>query len=617
MKILLLGIWAMLWGIGWGMAQPESMTANGKLRIMSYNIHNGMGLDEKRDLQRIARVIRQLAPDVVAVEEVDSATERSGRVDMLKILAAEALMYPVFGPAIDYQGGRYGVGILAKEKPVKHYTLALPGREEQRVFLVAEFENYVFCATHFSLTEEDQLLSVSLIREAVKDYAKPVFLAGDLNTSPDSPVMKALKKVFQPLTSGKSMTFPADHPTECIDYILGLKKEGTSSYALLQSGVVEETVASDHLPVYADVRLAAAKEMIFRTRPYLQNPTECGITVSWLTTVPVYSWVEYGTDPDHLQKAHTVVDGQVIANNFIHKIRLNDLQAGKTYYYRVCSREILSYKAYSKVFGETAVSGLQSFVVPEDHTTDFTALIFNDVHKQSRTMDSLYARVEDVDYDFVFFNGDCIDDPAHEQQAVQFLSYFNEKVGADRVPVFYLRGNHEIRNAYSIQLRELFDYVGDKTYGAFNWGDTRFVMLDCGEDKPDTTWVYYGLNDFTRLRYDQIGFIDQEVHSAAFKRSGKRVLIHHVPVFGNTDRYQPCRELWGDLLARAPFHVSLNAHTHRFAYHPADKTHSFPVVIGGGYSLENATVMILSRKGREMTLKVMDAGGKIIKELKL
>ena len=83
------------------------------------------------------------------------------------------------------------------------------------------------------------------------------------------------------------------------------------------------------------------------------------------------------------------------------------------------------------------------------------------------------------------------------------------------MPVFYLRGNHEIRNAYSIQLRELFDYVGDKTYGAFNWGDTRFVMLDCGEDKPDTTWVYYGLNDFSQLRQDQIGFLKEELNSKA------------------------------------------------------------------------------------------------------
>ena len=114
------------------------------------------------------------------------------------------------------------------------------------------------------------------------------------------------------------------------------------------------------------------------------------------------------------------------------------------------------------------------------------------------------------------FNGDCIDDPASHDEATAFLSELNSTVGAADVPVFYLRGNHEIRNAYSIGLRELFDYVGNRTYGAFNWGDTRIVMLDCGEDKPDDHWVYYGLNDFSGLRAEQVDFLRGEVPPAGY-----------------------------------------------------------------------------------------------------
>ena len=88
---------------------------------------------------------------------------------------------------------------------------------------------------------------------------------------------------------------------------------------------------------------------IFRTKPCLQSLTGNGITVSWLTHVPVYSWVEYGTDTLELKKARTMLDGQVVCNNYIHKIRLENLEAGETYYYRVCSREILKYGAYSKI----------------------------------------------------------------------------------------------------------------------------------------------------------------------------------------------------------------------------------------------------------------------------
>ena len=95
---------------------------------------------------------------------------------------------------------------------------------------------------------------------------------------------------------------------------------------------------------------------IFWTKPCLQSLTGNGITVSWLTHVPVYSWVEYGTDTLELKKARTMLDGQVVCNNYIHKIRLENLEAGETYYYRVCSREILKYGAYSKIFGHTGIS---------------------------------------------------------------------------------------------------------------------------------------------------------------------------------------------------------------------------------------------------------------------
>lgn len=599
-----------------GMAQTEHRGQT-VLRMMSYNIHDGIGLDGKTDYNRIAGVISKWSPDVVAVQEVDSATQRAQRVDILRELAEATFMYRLYAPAIDYQGGKYGIGILSKEKPLSSRIIPLPGREEKRVFLLAEFDKYVFCCTHFSLTEEDQLASVPLILDALKGINKPVFLAGDLNTQPDSPVSKALKENFTPLTSPKNMTFPADKPDVCIDYILGFRAK-EQGYTVLSNSVINEGVASDHRPVCAEVCLKTDPAQIFRTRPYLQNPTGNGITVSWMTNVPVYSWVEYGTDKENLKKAHTLVDGQVISNNHAHKIRLANLQPGATYYYKICSKEILSYRAYSKVFGETAESALLSFTMPAATDKDFTALIFNDIHKQHRTLDALCEQVKDVKYDFVFFNGDCIDDPANETEAVHSLSYFNEKVGADRIPVFYLRGNHEIRNAYSIQLRELFDYVGNKTYGAFNWGDTRFVMLDCGEDKPDDTWVYYGLNDFTQLRFDQLGFIKSELAAKDFKKASKRVLIHHIPIFGDIDKYSPCRELWGEMLGKAPFNVAINAHTHEYKYHPAGEDgHRFPVFVGGGYSMDGATVMVLSKKGDEMTLKVLNAKGKVLNELKL
>ena len=594
------------------------LSAQKNVRVMSYNIHNGVGMDQRADYRRVAEAIRKLSPDLVALQEVDSVTQRSAGADILHELSDYTLMHRTYAPAIPYQGGKYGIGLLSKEKPLRWHTLPLPGREEQRVLLVAEFKDYVFFCTHFSLTEEDQLASVALIvREAERMGGKPVLLAGDLNAHPDSPVMKALLQKFKPLTNVKNKTFPSVKPEETLDYIL-IYTGNECAYATTGSWVIDEQQASDHRPVLADLRLATPVEGIFRTTPYLQNPIGGGITVSWLTHAPVYSWVEYGTDTTQLQRAHTLMNGQVVCNNTIHKIRLNDLKPGVRYYYRVCSREILSYQAYSKAFGYTAVSPFFTFQLPEPGATDFTALVFNDIHNQYKTMAALYDQVKDCGYDFVVFNGDCFDAPGNEAAVVNPLIYYNGVVGADHIPVFYLRGNHEIRSAYSLRLPEFMDYVGGKTYSAFNWGDTRFVLLDCGEDKPDDHWVYYKLNDFTQLRNDQAAFLKEELKSKAFRKANKRVLIHHIPVYGNTDEYQPCTELWGDLLKNAPFNVSLNAHTHEYVFHPKGSAgNHFPVFVGGGYTMDGATVMVLTKRGDHLTIKVVNTAGEVLKEMEL
>ncbi|MDH6533422.1 endonuclease [Parabacteroides sp. 52] len=587
-------------------------------RIMSYNFRNGKGLDNVTDLQRVADAINRMTPDVVAVQEVDSMTARSGQRDVLRELANQTLMYPIYAPAISYDGGKYGIGMLSKEKPLRSYSIPLPGREERRTLLVVEFDKFMMACSHFSLNKEDRFTSVDLIRKEAEKADKPFIIAGDLNARPDSPVIEELQKHFSILSNPKQFTFPANEPRECIDYIAAYKTENMP-FTVLSSRVVEEPVASDHRPVMVNIRFHATQENIFYASPYLQNPVDGGITVMWQTRVPAYSWVEYGTDTLHLKRERTLVDGQVICNDLHNKIRLSGLQPGQTYYYRVCSQEILVYQAYKKVFGQTATSPFYSFTLPEADTKDFTALVFNDIHKQEATLKGLYNLVKDVDYDFVFFNGDCIDDPANEKEALFHIAMQCETVGAANRPVFYLRGNHEIRNAYSIGLRELFDYVGDKTYGAFSWGDTRFVMLDCGEDKPDTTWVYYGLNDFTQLREDQVGFLKEELASSVFTQAGKRVLVNHIPLYGNRmGGYQPSFALWGSLLEKAPFDINISAHTHRHAYYAKGEVrNNFPVVVGGSQRLDTATVMVLQKKGKEMTLQVWNGKGEIVYDLKL
>lgn len=225
--------------------------------LMSFNIRNATGMDNRRDLDRTARVIKREKPETVAVLEVDSVTGRSGGRYILGELARRTGMDDYYAPAIDYDGGKYGIGILTKARPIAVHRMALPGREEKRALLMMEFPDYVFIATHLSLTEEDRMESARIIRQLVEtmnEKGKPVFVAGDLNDHPGSPVINALGQGGAQLLDAAAHTFPADKPNETIDYIIMYPADKAGN-ALKSSRVVNEPAASDHRPIVAKVRI--------------------------------------------------------------------------------------------------------------------------------------------------------------------------------------------------------------------------------------------------------------------------------------------------------------------------------------------------------------------------
>lgn len=225
------------------------------LHLMTYNIHNAIGMDDKVDIKRVSEVILQEAPDVVAVQEVDSVTERSGKTDLLKVMGEQTGMYASFAPAIEYQGGKYGIGILSKTAPKSLKQIPLPGREEARTLLLAEFEEYYFACVHLSLTDEDRKTSAELIRQALPETDKPVFLAGDWNMEAASPEFEEMEKAFVILNDTTVHTCPSPQPEACIDYIaVARQDEQGIPVKTLKKTVIEEIVASDHRPVVVTVK---------------------------------------------------------------------------------------------------------------------------------------------------------------------------------------------------------------------------------------------------------------------------------------------------------------------------------------------------------------------------
>jgi len=574
-----------------------------QVKVMSYNVQHCAGLDNVINYDRTADVILRQRPDVVALQELDSVTARSGGLNQIEELARRALYYPVYASAIDYDGGKYGVGILTRERPLSVTRTPLPGKEP-RVLLVVELPNYVMACTHLDLKEENRLASVPILVAEAQKWQKPFLIAGDWNDEPDSKLMNELRKYFT-INTGKKATFPADTPRICIDYIASFR--GRSAATLNQS-VISAPDVSDHCPLVANLRLPLKAEQLMTLKPYLQDPQPTQMTVMFQTTAPAHCWVEYGTDPNNLQRKRALLDGQEVCYDIENRITLDNLQPGQKYYYRVCVVDLLMKHAYDYHTGDTLRTPLYQFRTPEVNSTDFTCVIFNDLHEHQDTYDMLRdtLRVEGISPDFIVFNGDCLPEPYDREHAMRMIHNLADPIGGAETPIFFIRGNHEIRNFYSAGMHSLIGYPNDKTYGGISWGDTRFMVLDCGEDKPDDNREYAGFNDFTQLRAEETEFIKQELKSPAFKKAKRRILLSHIPIFGNDDKYQPCRDAWAPLLQSQPFDLAICAHTHRFNYAPQGlEGATYPVINGDGPRINRASVIILQKRGKSLHLRTL------------
>lgn len=233
------------------------------LRVMTYNIHHGADSQERMNVAEIAAVIRREQPDIVALQEVDRGVERTQRRDLLVELARLTGMgHRAFGKNIDHQGGQYGNAILSRHPIVRQTNTLLTQREpgERRGVLQAVVNvrgtQVAVLATHFDVrNDEERLLEVRQIEGQIlpryEDY--PLVLAGDLNETPTGQVYRRLSaRLLDAWSAGKGegYTIPVDAPDRRIDYIF------LSPHFAADSAWVPRTVASDHLPVVAVVRLA-------------------------------------------------------------------------------------------------------------------------------------------------------------------------------------------------------------------------------------------------------------------------------------------------------------------------------------------------------------------------
>lgn len=242
------------------------------LRVLCYNIHYGQGNDGVYDVERLAGVIRREKPDLVALQEVDVVVKRSGRVHQARRLGELTGMAVRYGPTQHYQGGLYGNAVLSRLPILDVAIHPLPYTEATpelvtypRGCIAVTVEGpggkpLRFVSTHFQHNvEEDRVAQAKRINElfAGETDEIPTILAGDMNAQPGSEPMRILEEAWTHTSEEHAPTAPAKEPRVCIDYILFRPAAG---FRVIEARAVDERMASDHLPVFAELEVSGGGE---------------------------------------------------------------------------------------------------------------------------------------------------------------------------------------------------------------------------------------------------------------------------------------------------------------------------------------------------------------------
>jgi endonuclease/exonuclease/phosphatase family metal-dependent hydrolase len=251
------------------------------LRVATYNVHYCKGLDGRFAPDRIARILRDLDPDLIALQELDCGRPRSRGDDQLAFFAAELGLHQLFCPSIVNGEERYGHGLLSTRplRLVRQARLPTGGgpviepRDGLHAAVTIGDREVAIVTTHLGLAyperaaQIDRLLADDFLGGLPPD--RPALFLGDLNLAPGGKLYRRLvarwsrvngHAVFRDVQAHAPnhvavKTFPSFLPVRSLDHIFV-----TPHFRILEVRSPANLLtrrASDHLPLVAELELDA------------------------------------------------------------------------------------------------------------------------------------------------------------------------------------------------------------------------------------------------------------------------------------------------------------------------------------------------------------------------
>ncbi|MDD7462320.1 MAG: FN3 domain-containing metallophosphoesterase family protein [Prevotellaceae bacterium] len=351
--------------------------------------------------------------------------------------------------------------------------------------------------------------------------------------------------------------------------------------------------------------------------PYLADMDSTSATIVWVTDKPGMAWVEIAPDDDthfygkERPKYYQVLHGRKMVKDTVHQVRIEGLNPDTRYRYRIFTQELTNWKwsDYTE-FGDVASSSVYkkvpySFKTFPTQPRQLSFLVLNDIHERAAYIKELCKNIDFKQLDFVVLNGD-MSNMIENQQHI-FTAYIDTCVNmfATSIPMFMVRGNHETRGKFADYLYRYFPTPSQHYYQLKTIAGINFLILDSGEDKPDSDIEYGNIAAYDDYRIQQARWLKSLLPQ--LKSDGRPIIsfCHIPPTEGNWHGPYHLQETFVPELNKMNISLMMSGHTHRHQLIEKHEKINFPNLINN-----NQAYLLCRVNDKNISIECCELNGK-------
>ena len=380
--------------------------------------------------------------------------------------------------------------------------------------------------------------------------------------------------------------------------------------------------------------------------PVIQNPTPNSISIAWQVNTLATGHIEWGTTKELGNTATPAHHGLAQFDDKVLSVQIKNLKDITEIFYRVVVTPVTYKNAYQIVKGKPVTGQIRKAKLPSQNAKKISIAVVNDTHEHEKTIAKLSDRINQVDPDLLFWNGDVSNNFRNKDNVAKIClspgaQKENPQAGgwASTRPLLFVAGNHDARGRHAQDLSKSLTpwpmqqddpeglsniaWHGGRYCFALRHGPVALIGLDTGEDKPDARPVFAGLAAFEPYRRAQEQWLIKALKQPEIASAPHLVVFAHIPLIGmpghndgQTDSGYAYysgqgQDLWLPHLIKAKCKLIIAGHTHKMRSNPP--TEKFPIhqIVGGGPKLHQARLIRIEADNKNLTVKGEDIEHKV------